>query len=61
MPHSGNAATLISVSVGFRTLVKIRIVGKILGKIDNADDAAKLLRALALPPMNDTSRPAQKM
>jgi hypothetical protein len=40
---------------------RVRIVGRVLEKIDNADDAAKLLKALAPPTMTTTSRSPQKM
>jgi hypothetical protein len=40
---------------------RVRIVGQVLKKIDNADDAAKLLIALAPPTVNSTSRSAQKL
>ena len=40
---------------------RVRIVGRVLDKIDNADDAAKLLTTLAPPTLNSTSRSAQKL
>lgn len=39
---------------------RVRIVGRVLDKIDTADDAAKLLEALSPPTMNAASRSAQK-
>ena len=39
---------------------RVRIVGQVLDKIDNADDAAKLLMVLAPQTASTTSRSGQK-